>query len=216
MTEAEWLSCNDPERMLEFLKGRSSERKLRLVACACCRRIWHLLEGWSQNAVEVYEQQLDGAMDQIAMTFAADLHEDVILNAKPYTAQHIAAGIVNSIISGAAWALAWNTVSEARRAIRANSKQADTYLEATCQAAIVRDLFGNPFSQVPIDRSWPNPTAVNQAKSIYDDRAFDRLPILADALEDAGCTDAAILAHCRGGGVHVRGCWVVDLLLGKT
>ncbi len=54
------------------------------------------------------------------------------------------------------------------------------------------------------------------ARSIYDDRAFDRLPVLADALEDAGCTDAAILDHCRGPGPHVRGCWVVDLILGKS
>ena len=60
------------------------------------------------------------------------------------------------------------------------------------------------------------PTVVQLAQSIYDDRAFDRLPILADALEEAGCTDAAILDHCRGPGPHVRGCWAVDLLLGKT
>jgi hypothetical protein len=53
------------------------------------------------------------------------------------------------------------------------------------------------------------------ARGIYDDRAFDRLPILADALEDAGCHDTAILDHCRQPGPHVRGCWVVDLLLGK-
>ena len=54
------------------------------------------------------------------------------------------------------------------------------------------------------------------AGAIYDERAFDRLPVLGDALEDAGCADAAILAHCRGPGEHVRGCWVVDLLLGKS
>jgi hypothetical protein len=53
------------------------------------------------------------------------------------------------------------------------------------------------------------------AQAIDDERAFDRLPILADALEDAGCTDADLLNHCRGPGLHVMGCWVVDMLLGK-
>jgi hypothetical protein len=82
-------------------------------------------------------------------------------------------------------------------------------------SAIVRDIFGNPFRPVAVDRAWLTPTVTSLAQAIYDDRAFDRLPILADALEDAGCTDHDILAHCRGGGEHVRGCRVVDLLLGK-
>ena len=63
--------------------------------------------------------------------------------------------------------------------------------------------------------AWNDGAIRKMAQVIYDDRAFDRLPLLADALDDAGCTDAAILGHCRGGGEHVRGCWVVDLLLGK-
>ena len=63
---------------------------------------------------------------------------------------------------------------------------------------------------------WNDGTLVRIAQAIYDNRAFDRLPILADALEDAGCDNADILAHCRGPGPHVRGCWVVDLLLGKS
>ena len=63
--------------------------------------------------------------------------------------------------------------------------------------------------------AWNDGTIPKLAQAIYDDRAFDRLPILADALEDAGCTDADILGHCRGGGEHTRGCWVVDLVLGK-
>jgi hypothetical protein len=84
------------------------------------------------------------------------------------------------------------------------------------QAESLRDIFGNPFRLATLDRSWLTSTVTSLAQAIYDDRAFDRLPILADALEDAGCTDQDILAHCRGGGEHVRGCWVVDLLLGKT
>jgi hypothetical protein len=79
-------------------------------------------------------------------------------------------------------------------------------------------VLGNPFRPVAFDPAWLawNDGAVaKRAQAIYDDRGFDRLPLLADALEDSGCTEAEILAHCRGPGPHVRGCWVVDLLLGK-
>jgi hypothetical protein len=82
----------------------------------------------------------------------------------------------------------------------------------------LHDIFGNPFRPVTIAPAllrWNDRTLVSLAQSIYDDRAFDRLPILADALTDAGCDDERILAHCRSEGPHVRGCWVVDLILGK-
>ena len=82
----------------------------------------------------------------------------------------------------------------------------------------MRDIFGNPFRSAsvnPLWLTWNDGTIPNLARALYDDRAFDRLPILGDALEDAGCVNADILAHCRSGGEHVRGCWVVDLLLGK-
>jgi hypothetical protein len=87
------------------------------------------------------------------------------------------------------------------------------------RTALLRDIFGNPFRPVALDPAWLawNDGAVQKmAQVIYDARRFSALPILADALEDAGSDNADILAHCRGGGEHVRGCWVVDLLLGKT
>ncbi len=84
------------------------------------------------------------------------------------------------------------------------------------QANLLRDIFGNPFHPVALDPAWRTEAVVALARAVYDDRAFDRLPVLADALEDAGCADADVLAHCRGDGPHVRGCWVVDLILGKA
>jgi hypothetical protein len=87
--------------------------------------------------------------------------------------------------------------------------------ERAAQCQLFRDIFGNPFRPVDLDRHWKTATVVAVAQSIYDDRAFDRLPILADALEDAGCDNLDILQHCHSGGEHVRGCWVVDLILGK-
>ena len=83
----------------------------------------------------------------------------------------------------------------------------------------MREIFPNEFHSVTSDPSWltwKDCTIRKLAQYIYRDRAFDRLLILADALEDAGCDNADILAHCRGPGPHVRGCWVVDLLLGKS
>jgi hypothetical protein len=87
------------------------------------------------------------------------------------------------------------------------------------QAAFLRDLFGNPFRPVPVDPAWlawERGTIPKLAEEIYEERAFDRLPVLADALEDSGCTNPDILSHLRGPGPHVRGCWVLDLLLGKS
>jgi hypothetical protein len=84
------------------------------------------------------------------------------------------------------------------------------------QPSLLRDIFGNPFRPVAPEPSWRTSTVVALAEGIYTDRAFDRLPILADALQDAGCDNADVLDHCRGSGPHVRGCWVVDLVLGKA
>ena len=82
-------------------------------------------------------------------------------------------------------------------------------------ATFLRDIFGNPFRPVTFDPNWRTSTAVALAAQMYDSRDFSTMPILADALQDAGCENADILDHCRGAGPHVRGCWVVDLVLGK-
>jgi hypothetical protein len=88
--------------------------------------------------------------------------------------------------------------------------------EERVQAALLRCIFGNPFRPVTADPSWLTSTVTALARGIYADRAFDRLPILADALQDAGCDHADILGHCRSDGPHAHGCWVVDLLLGLS
>ncbi|MBY0456749.1 MAG: hypothetical protein K2V38_05395 [Gemmataceae bacterium] len=80
---------------------------------------------------------------------------------------------------------------------------------------LLRDIFGNPFRPVAFSPEWRAETAVLLARQMYESRDFGAMPILADALQDAGCDDEGILAHCRGEGPHVRGCWVVDLVLGK-
>ncbi|MFO0824049.1 MAG: hypothetical protein U0792_13205 [Gemmataceae bacterium] len=82
---------------------------------------------------------------------------------------------------------------------------------------LLRDIFGNPFRPITFDAEWRSDTALSLAKHIYESRDFHTMPILADALQDAGCDNADILSHCRDPQqVHVRGCWVVDLVLGKA
>lgn len=87
--------------------------------------------------------------------------------------------------------------------------------ERAIQAALIRDVFGDPYPPPAFDPAWRTPEVVEIAEGVYDDKAFDRMPFLADALEGAGCTNEAILEWCRGPGPHARGCWVLDLALGK-
>ncbi len=84
------------------------------------------------------------------------------------------------------------------------------------QTAYLRDIFGNPFRPVTFSPDWRTSTAVSLAAQMYEARDFSAMSILADALQDAGCDSADVLDHCRGPGPHVRGCWVVDEILGKT
>ena len=86
----------------------------------------------------------------------------------------------------------------------------------TAQTAIFKDIFGNPFRPVAFDPAWRSEAAVALARAAYEGRNFTLLPILADALEEAGCDHPDVLTHCRGPGPHVRGCWVVDLVLNKS
>jgi hypothetical protein len=93
--------------------------------------------------------------------------------------------------------------------------QLATLREAAAQANILRDIFGNPFRPVDFSASRRTDTVVTLARQMYESREFGAMPVLADALQDAECGNEDVLSHCRSGGVHVRGCWVVDLVLGK-
>jgi hypothetical protein len=123
----------------------------------------------------------------------------------------------------AAWqvltARALDGVDEVCEATRRVARDRSGEWEDVVQARLLRDVLGNPFRPVTIDPAWlrwHDGLLVSMARQMYDSRDFTDMPILADALEEAGCTAQEILSHCRSGGEHVRGCWVVDLLLGKS
>ncbi|WP_238602500.1 hypothetical protein [Fimbriiglobus ruber] len=220
MTEAEWLAATDPEPMLEFLRGKASDRKLRLFACSCCRRIWHCFsDNRSRWAVMVAEQYADGTATEDELNRAERAANSVRSNQDDY--------YFNA--ADAAWDAVKlrpdpNDAADAATAVLAQeriNKESDLCYddafswEAVGLSALLRDIFGNPFRPPSVDPAWLTSTVLALARQMYDARDFALIPILADALQDAGCDSDDILAHCRGDGPHVRGCWVVDLLLGK-
>ncbi len=212
MTEAEWLECDQPQAMLDSLPDEASVRKLRLFAVACCRRVWRLLsDSRSQKAIEQAEVFADGGLSDDELRAASSAAWEAHLQ------QHDAA-------YHASQAAVWTTSQSSAFAAR---EAADAAIAATVcdpddpeednayQSMTLHCIFGNPFRPVTVDPSWLTATVVSLATAIYDERAFDRLPILADALEDAGCINEEILNHCRRPGEHVRGCWAVDRLLDR-
>lgn len=223
MTEQEWLECTDPRRMLEFLSD-ASPRKRSLFAVACCRRIWHLLKDErSRILVEKVERHADGLVSHSEVYDAYNIHENaeptydykapwfaVMWAASPFHCMQTA----DDAAEAAGCAVWWESIPEDDPIISlVDSAGRHTEMDAQCR--ILRDIFGNPFRPVAFVPSWLTPTVVKLAQSIYDDRNFGGLPILGDALEEGGCTNAEVLNHCRGPGPHVRGCWALDLLLGK-
>jgi hypothetical protein len=195
MTEAEWLACTDPTPMLEYVRGKASDRKFRLLGCACVRSVWsHLTDLRSREAVELAEVFADGKVTEEQVKMGITAAYQAAYGQRTWTD--------------------WCAVSTLGKfpleAVRCG------HYETRC--ILLRCIFGNPFRPVTIDPTvltWNGGTIPRMAQAIYDDRRFADLPILADALEEAGCSEPAILSHCRSGGEHVRGCWVVDLLLGK-
>ena len=215
MTEAEWLASNDAQRMMQYLAGGPSPRKSRLFTVACCRRIGYLLTRKGREAVDAAERFADGLLEEPELTAAMGAVGRPRTNARFRAAE---AARFTSYPPLTNWTPAAANVAvdavgydEHDRPIP--EKRA---AEESAQASLLRDIFGNPFRPAAVDPAWLTSTVVSLAEGIYAERAFDRLPILADALQDAGCDNADILDHCRGPGPHARGCWVVDLLLGKT
>lgn len=232
MTETEWLACGDAWDMVQALGDHPSDRKLRLYTCGCCRRLWHhLTDEQSRRAVELAERYADepyppedqkpiprSALDQLrspdertqayraagAVLRSArqkrDASEDVADHLL-YVAAHAAHSTLDSDGLDAARMMRWDNLTKG--------------MQPPIQVEVLRDVFSDRFLPVRFSPSWRSEAAVSLARVMYETRDFHVMPILADALEEAGCDDAHVLAHCRGPGPHVRGCWAVDLVLGK-
>jgi hypothetical protein len=216
MNEAEWLAEASPQPMLSFLQetGRYSDRKVRLFSCACCRRVWGFLDERLRRAVQIAEAYADGRVRpwRLEQVFRR-------VSAAYATVEHVRA-----------WQAVWCTSNPtlsfqafSHAALLLNGPPAWD-AENADQAALLRCIVGNPFSPVALPASLLTANVVRLARAAYEERALpsghldnDRLAVLADALEEAGCTDKDVLLHLRQPkAVHVRGCFVVDLLLNKA
>ena len=224
MTETIWLTSTDPTPMLEYLRGRVSDRKLTLFAAACCRHIWPLLnDARCSVAVEMAERFADGLANVKELSAARTptiLAEKVVglaARAAYWTAHARPSETIEQVHTAAAEA-------EAKAAMRSVTSRWDEVWDDNraaamrAQADLLREVIGNPFRPVIVDPdwlTWANGTVRRIAHDIYEEGRFAELPVLADALEDAGCAHAGLLAHCRSEEEHVRGCWAVDLLVGR-
>jgi hypothetical protein len=257
MTESEWLACAELELMVKFLADKVSQRKARLFACACCRRLWNSL--WEERgAIQTSEDYADGLVEDRELQQAhlqakeeADDWADSFAIYEGSTIKYVAEALAHATSKEEVWrtslaiaeAAALDAISDLwRRAsesgmlgyepehLRLQDEMehvatAARKAEEFYQARLLRDIFGNPFRTVEIDPAhfaWRGGTIPRLAQAAYDERLLPggrldpvRLAILADALEEAGCTQPDLIEHLRSTGPHVRGCHVVDLLLAK-
>jgi hypothetical protein len=223
MTEAEWRTCISPEAILNFLTRKASERKLRLYAVGCCKRIWSLLtDERCRHAVEVAQRYSDGRATVGELSAAGQVASSVARvwgdpGSSVARSTHALGGAPWSATRASAWEAAWDAAWDARMVARDLLVGADWEQERAWQAGLLLDVFGNPFQPPRIDPRWliqDDGVVGKLALVIYNEDRFGDLPILADALEEAGCTSAEMLDHCRAPQAHYRGCWVVDAVLG--
>jgi hypothetical protein len=220
MNEAAWLAHDKPHPMLLFLRRRASGRRLRLFACTGCRRVWHALgDERSRAAVEASERYSDGLVgyrDLREAKEAATAAWQAVSRERGRPLAHATPAMraaVQAVFAAhrEAWHAAWGVADELQGG----------------HPAVIRDFFGNPFRpSLPLAATilaWGDRTVPRLAQAIYDDRKLPegtldtaRLAILADALLDAGLEDEELLPHLHSEGPHYRGCWAVDLLLGKS
>jgi hypothetical protein len=220
MNEEEWLNSESIGLMLGWcLRESKDNRKKRLFACSCCRRLWrHLPDIRSRTVIEAAEEFADGLIGQASLTRAwveatrvtrAALDDRRRGDDSPEAAADcLGSPYDDSVLFDA----------PQRAVLAASNLQLGPHQnEEAAQVRLLRDIFGNPFRPASFSLDWRTSTAVSLAKAMYDSRDFTAMPILADALQDAGCDNDDILNHCRdANGIHVRGCWVVDLVLGKN
>jgi hypothetical protein len=224
MTEEQWRACADAQAMLEFVRGKASERKLRLFAVACVRRVWHLLaDAAGRRVAEQAETYADGGgrRPAVAVGGTGPDPRETAAKAARFTAARVPLAAACGAASEAADAVAEEFIAEAQ-------SEADEVLLAAAeagrreegwQAHLARCVFGNPFRPVAFDpafRQWNSGTPVKLAQEMYESRDFSKAPLLADMLEDAGVSDAQLLGHLRSPGPHARGCFAIDLILEKT
>lgn len=221
MNEQTWIKSRS---FLKLWSGRAwpqrLARKMRLFGCACCRRLGPLLtDERSLRALETAERYADGLVSEEALKAArlvafraAERFRHI--EGQPYARYWAASAVEMATHLTLPDAFGTSAVRAAIALDKAKIRRKQ--VEDAQQADLLRDIIGNPFWPPALDPAWRSPAAVALARAIYQDRDFSVLPVLADALEDAGCIEPEILSHCRAGGEHAKGCWVVDLVIARS
>jgi hypothetical protein len=203
-SEREWLTSEDPLQLLAHVHASLEARKAHLVTAACFRRHWERLPAVAQEWARLAEAAAEGKASRQDLDDAFEKMEES-LNALGPPGEFVA---LLDLAYGM-WQSNWvelQVVDEHETAWR---------FERKAQASLVRDVFGNPFRPVTLQPAWTTEAVQDLARRAYAGNR-DRLSLLADALERAGCDNAELLGHCREPGAHVRGCWVLDMLVGHA
>lgn len=216
MTEAEWRKCNDIEELLHQLWGlfpamKWEDRKPTLLFCACGKSVQHLLPREYGQLLAAMERGADGRAEPAEMHATLEQAERAVT-----PLDDDCHGLMFSLGYGDLGLFGYET---AKIISNATSEDFDEVLKRIelQHSHLVRDIFGNPFRGAHRSGSWMQDNSVQKlAHEIYDAGSFGRVPELPDVLERAGCKEDDILDHCREPGLHVRGCWVIDVLLGKS
>ncbi|MCI0701762.1 MAG: hypothetical protein L0241_11820 [Planctomycetia bacterium] len=242
MDEAQWLECQYSYRMIWTLFSRSTgqgkikDERFRRFGIACARRVLAALPGGQSVALDNLEAWIDSPTRN-GLADARKLHLSTLkthptdapfgalarrfasqailrcARSKPTQAAMASSDAATAMVEIKAVEGGWTAKTNPNDKKRYSSELA----EIAVHAAIVRDIFGNPFRPVAFSSEWRTDTAIALARQMWESREFSAMPILADALQDAGCDNEVILNHCRDANQpHVRGCWVVDLVLGKS
>jgi hypothetical protein len=230
VTEAEWLAATDPLPMLEYLRDKASDRKLRLFAAACCRFLYRLIpDQRSRKAIGVAERFADGEVSPDKLRYAWGS-----ARRSASTRRRLQRGESATAQDFALWAVTLALDEDPRRYLQpggnalTSARQIGLLLHSELdQSSLIRDILGNPFraapAVTPVWLAWQDGTVPQLACAVYEDRLPPNLTLdpahlaaMADALEDAGCADAELLGHLRSPGPHVRGCWAVDLVLERS
>ncbi len=227
MSEEKWLSCRNIDELLHLLGRTADARRLRLFACACCDSIDHLYsERWYRDIVQVAFAFADGSVsDDVRQQAYLRIQTEVEIKRRrvnEYDEDEYEAPITQMFrearraVYGATKPDAGEAASSAASGAGLAQAVREGVYDPSLQLLFLRDMFGNPFRPVTFSSEWRTDTALTLARQMYESRDFSLMPILADALQDAGCDNDEVLNHCRDANqVHVRGCWVVDCVLGK-
>lgn len=213
--EEAWRNSEDPNLMFGTMErlGLANNRKARLFGCACYGVFLNSIESPSlKRLIRLAEKRADRKINQstLLQKVAALRHRIVYMGVDQIFREEIP-HLVERTVSPSQFVRHISTIS-----LPEQSDDLSSVNIHVIQANFVRCIFGNPFRPVTFSPIWNTSTVLALADAIYEDRAWDRMPILADAIEEAGCEEVAILDHCRGPGPHARGCSVVDGVLGKT